>query len=105
MRDGRQTPGAPDVFCPAIIAFTCGHFPVRLLAEGFMRLSAAFPCDHIALQHSNITNEWIRSAALSGIALHLNVLAVQQEQPDGDGQAIDAPMRLIDASFAQAARA
>ncbi|WP_376957660.1 hypothetical protein ABNQ39_11050 [Azospirillum sp. A26] len=98
-------PHAPDMFYPAVIAFACGHFPVRLLAEGFMRLSVAFPCDHIALQHSNIANKWSADALSGGVALHLNVLAVQRERLDGVGQAIRAPMRLIDASVAPAVRA
>ncbi|WP_455177307.1 hypothetical protein [Azospirillum melinis] len=93
------------MFYPAVIAFACGHFPVRLLAEGFMRLSVTFPRDHIALQHSNIANEWPAGALSGGIALHLNVLTVQRERLDGHGQAIRAPMRPIDASVAAAARA
>ncbi|WP_146255527.1 hypothetical protein [Azospirillum sp. TSA6c] len=93
------------MFYPAVIAFAFGHFPERLLSEGFMRLSAAFPCVHIALQHSNIANEWPVGALSGGIALHLNVLAVRRERLGGYGQAIRAPMRLIDASVAPTARA
>ena len=70
-----------------------------------MRLSATFRRAHIALQHSNITNDLSHAAAAGGIPFSLKALDGWFALSEAGEWAGRRPMRPIDALAARPLRA